>query len=274
MRRFAHVVNLAVFPEGSELHAAQPVTLETMRLARDFAMGSVEVTLLSAQFSEDRSAVPAFFAATRDLDRSVLDVGEFKVQRRLPLAKDILDRAYEADESDFIIYTNVDICLMPGFYSTVDRMIDSGLDAFVINRRSIPADRKALADIPLMWAEVGRPHMGFDCFVFRREAYRNFDLGVSCFGAPHIGKILLANQVLNARAFRVFLDSHLTFHLGNEKRWASKALRDYEEHNKAEFERITSALEPSRRALVRRTLADAHAQGLRRKLTGLLGLGP
>jgi hypothetical protein len=57
--------------KSSDLFAAQPITFETMRIARQFASGQVEVSLFTAQFVEDRSIVPEGFEATADLDRSI-----------------------------------------------------------------------------------------------------------------------------------------------------------------------------------------------------------
>ncbi|MFQ5632930.1 MAG: hypothetical protein ACE5I1_29525, partial [bacterium] len=193
MRKIAHLVNPVLVRETSDLHLAQPVTIETMRVAREFARGKVEVELLTAQYPEDRPLVPEDFLATPDLDRSVLDVGTFKKARKLPLIADILDRLYEATDAEYLVYTNVDISLQPHFYMTVDSMIENGLDAIVINRRTIPGTYRRVAEIPLMYAEVGKKHEGHDCFIFRRDVYPRFQLGKVCIGAPMIGRVLLWN---------------------------------------------------------------------------------
>jgi hypothetical protein len=272
MIKISHIVNLAEFPLKSDLYTAQQVTIETMRIARGFSASTVDVTLLSAQYSEDRKVVPEYFIATRDLDQSVLDVGNFKVKRKLPLAKDILDRACETVESDYIIFTNVDIALLPNFYTSVSNLIGSGFDSFVINRRTIPKLYTRVDDIPLMLAEVGLPHMGYDCFVFKREAYKNFILGLICVGAAHIGKAVWVNQILNSNKFKVFRDLHVTFHIGNDKIWKSKALKDYEEHNQREFRNIVSGLNPKQRALIRKWLLNHRWWGLKNKIARFLKL--
>ncbi|MCR4288341.1 MAG: hypothetical protein NUW09_10065, partial [Deltaproteobacteria bacterium] len=174
MRKIAHIINPVKAAKTSDLFVAQPVTFETMRVAREFARGKVAVELYTAQYPEDRSFVPDGFQPTRDLDRSVMDLGSFREKRKLPLIKDILDRLYEAVDAEYMIYTNVDIALMPHFYLAVDKFIDEGHDAFVINRRTISGRRKLVKDIPLMYAELGKPHPGHDCFVFRRDAYGKF----------------------------------------------------------------------------------------------------
>jgi hypothetical protein len=272
MRRFSHIVNLGIFPPKSDLYYAQPITMETMRIAREFAARQVDVTLLSAQYGEDRGIVPDYFVATPDLDRSVLDVGEFRIKRRLPLVKDILDRAYGAQESDYLIFTNVDIGLLPNFYVTVDRLIDCGLDSLVINRRTISKTYTKVKDISLMFADVGRPHMGYDCFIFRYEAYERFVLGLTCLGAPYIGKVMLLNQMANSQKFRILGDQHVTFHIGDERAWLARNLRDYKVHNQREFNKIMAMQDPAKRPRLQKLLSPKRLQGLRDVIARLLGL--
>lgn len=241
MLSFAHIVNPVIVPESSDLFLAQPVTFETMRRARATAQDVADVVLLSAQFPEDRPLVPDDFVATPDLERSALDLGEFKIPRKLPLLKDILDRLYEhAPHADYLIYTNVDIALMPHFYTAVERYIDQGLDALVINRRSIPSMHQGVDAIPLMYAHVGKPHSGYDCFVFRRDLYPRFELGNVLIGAPHVGKVLKINLFCNAERYKRFKNLHLTFHLGNVQVWRSDNYDDYASRNLTEFQQILS----------------------------------
>lgn len=245
MLSFAHVVNPVIVPASSDLFLAQPVTFETMRRARAAARDVADVILLSAQFPEDRQLVPDDFVATPDLERSALDLAEFKRPRKLPLVRDILDRLYEhAPDADFLIYTNVDIALMPHFYTAVERYIDQGLDALVINRRTIPAKYEGIDDLPLMYAQAGKPHSGYDCFVFRRDLYPRFDLGDVLIGAPHVGNALRINLLCNAGAFKRFKNLHLTFHLGNDQIWRSDRYDDYERWNMAQFDRVLSHYAP------------------------------
>lgn len=245
MLSLAHIVNPVNVPESSDLFFAQPITFETMRRARSTARNLVDVALLTAQFPEDRPFVPDDFVATPDLERSALDLGEFKVPRKLPLVRDILDRLYEhTPHADFLIYTNVDIGLMPHFYTAIERYIDQGLDALVINRRTISSEHRGIDAIPLMYAQVGKPHSGYDCFVFRRDLYPRFVLGDVFIGAPHVGKVLRINLLCNADGFKRFKNLHLTFHLGNDQIWRSDRYDDYAQRNLAEFEQILSHYGP------------------------------
>jgi hypothetical protein len=238
MVTLAHIVNPVIVGESSDLLIAQPITFETMRIARAFAQGHVEVTLLTAQYPEDRPLVPEGFRMTPDLVRSVLDVGTFRKQRKLPLLKDILDRLYEGTDAEYLLYSNVDIALQPHFYIAVKHLIDHGYDAFVINRRTISHRYWQIDEIPLMYAQVGKPHPGLDCFVFRRDVYPSYCLGSACIGAGLSGKVLLVNQMSHATQFGLFSGLHLTFHLGDDRAWRSSSLQDYFQHNRRELRKV------------------------------------
>ncbi|MFZ2196370.1 MAG: hypothetical protein WAV13_01465, partial [Thermodesulfovibrionales bacterium] len=243
MRKIAHIINPVVVNEKSDLFIAQPVTFATMISARDFARGKVDVFLYTAQFPEDRPLVTADFRATPDLERSVLDLGPFRKKRKLPFIKDILDRLYEAaPESEYLIYTNVDIALQPQFYVAVNAFIDEGHDAFAINRRTISKQYQSVEEIPLMYSEEGESHPGWDCFVFKREAYPRFILGDICVGANLIGTVLLFNLLCTSRNFMEFKNEHLTFHLGDDREWKTGEYSDYAAHNLRQTEKIISEL--------------------------------
>lgn len=245
MPSITHIVNPVTPREGSDLLVAQPVTFETMRAARRFAAAKTDVTLLAAQYPEDRAAVPDDFVATDDLERSALDGGGFRVPRKLPYVKDILDRLYEASTADLLIYSNVDIGLQPSFYVAVAALAAEGYDAFAVNRRTIPEHWHRLEDIPLMCAEPGEDHAGWDCFVFRRDLYPAFDVGEGLVGSGWIGRIILTAMAAAAQKFHVFTDLHLTFHIGNRKSWKTEAQQDYIVHNREVCARILEGLEGS-----------------------------
>jgi len=262
MLRIAHIINPVIVDEISDLHFAQPVTFESMRLAQEFAEGYSAVELYSAQYPEDCSLVPTFMTRTRDLDHSVLDVGNFQKQRKLPLIKDILDRLYEISHADYFIYTNVDIALLPYFYPAVSHLVQTDIDGMIINRRTIASSPSDPELIPLMWAQVGEKHPGYDCFVFRREAYPDFDLGTACIGANWIGRVMLANVHANAKNFKIFEDFHLTFHLGDDRSWKIPDFLDYDEHNQNELLRILTRFKEEGkfkdRPLLEKFLKDIH----------------
>ena len=241
--RIAHLINPVNTGPGSDLLAAQPITFETMRRARAASRPEIPVDLLVTGYPEDRPVFPEDFTVTEDLDRSVLNTGAFQVPRKLPLLKDLLKRLYEGSTAEWLVFTNSDIAVMPGFYSGLAALIVEGYDAFVVNRRTIPSRWTKIGDIPRMQAEVGEPHKGYDCFIFSREMALEFQLGDVCVGAPWVGRVLLANLVARARRFREFRNLHLTFHLGNDKSWRNPLLRDYQDHNWKEYMKIFPDLE-------------------------------
>jgi hypothetical protein len=238
MVAIAHIINPVLVQPASDLFIAQPITFKTMEIAKEFARETVDVTLFSAQYPEDHAQVPTWFQKTPDLDRSILDIKRFYKSRKLPLIKDICDRLFAATQADYLIYTNVDIALMPHFYITVARIIKQGYDAFVINRRTISQTYETIEDIPLMYSEIGKSQGGHDCFIFRRDVYPNYDLGTACIGVEKVGKVMLLNLIFHAKRFIEYNDLHLTFHLGNDRTWKSPDLTDYFEHNEAELSRI------------------------------------
>jgi hypothetical protein len=242
MRSYAHIVNPVVAGRASDLHVAQPITFESMRVARAFSGAGERIKLMTAQFAEDHAACPADFVRTHDLDRSILDLGTFLKPRKLPLLRDILDRVVNCSDAEYLIYTNVDIAVLPGFYRAVDQMIDAGFDALVINRRTISDRHTTVAQLPLMYAEVGQKHPGHDCFVFRRDQYAQYELGDVCIGMAWVAKPLLLNMAYFAERFHIFEDFHLTFHVGDPRPWTNLDFADYRRHNRDQFMAVKESL--------------------------------
>jgi hypothetical protein len=242
MRTFAHIIHPCLPPTGSDLHVAQPITFATLRTARAFAQGQVDVQLYAVKQQDEDFALPAGFVATPDLTRTVGDVATFAVPRKLALLADILDRLYAAaPAAEYLIYTNVDIAVQPHFYLAVDALLTEGCDAMVINRRTITARYRHVAEIPLMYAEVGEPHVGHDCFIFKRNAYPDYDLGQICIGAVGVGAALAVNLLYQAANFREYTDLHLTFHVGSDRAWRAARYDDYLRHNVQEFRQILAS---------------------------------
>lgn len=237
MRTIAHIVNPVIVGESSDLYIAQPITFRTMEIARQRARDTVDVELFTAQYAEDRALVPGTFTATPSLSRSVTDVGTFRHPRKLPVLADILDRLYEATEAEYLVYTNVDIGLVPQFYIAVDAFIEDGADAFTINRRTISDRFTSIREIPQMYLEVGKgaTHPGNDCFVFRRDVYPKYELGYVCVGMNWVGKTLLNSMGYHARTFRKYADPQLTFHIGDQRTWHDNRWADYRDHNTREM---------------------------------------
>src|SRR5579859_690301 len=149
MMKIAHIVNPVKVAPTSDLYVAQPITFETMRRAKSFASGQIEVELYTTQYPEDHEILPDGFTILPNLERSVLDFGHFDSPRKLPVFADILERLYLATDSDYLVYTNVDIALMPHFYLSVAALLKNH-DGLVINRRSIADHYMSVDELPLM----------------------------------------------------------------------------------------------------------------------------
>lgn len=243
MISLAHIVNPVNVSATSDLGIAQPITFETMRRAREHASAVVDVGLFTTQYPEDASTVPSGFTRTQHLERSVLDVGVFRHTRKLPLLKDILERLFEATDAQYLIYTNVDIGVQLHFYATIRLLIETGYDAFAINRRTIDSRFDRVSEISLMYASVGKAHPGWDCFIFPRSAFPKFDLGNVCIGVPRCGLALLANLQANAQSFKEFKQLHLTFHRGDDRAWSTGSSGDYAAFNTREVVGLLERLE-------------------------------
>jgi hypothetical protein len=244
MKTISHIVHPGIVPRTSDLAIAQPITFETMRIAAEFSKKNVKVSLFAVQIdNEERVPLPTCFSRTRDLHRTIDDIKTFKNKKPFALIRDILDILYQASPAEYFIYTNVDIALLPFFYQTISTILDSGFDAFVINRRTINDKYTSIEDIPFMYAQVGEIHKGYDCFVFRRDLYPKFKLDDICIGSAWVGRALLANLVTFSNKFREFKNKHVTFHIGDSMTWRRNAFKEYFQHNWEEYVKIFNQLE-------------------------------
>jgi hypothetical protein len=230
--KIAHIINPVNVTETSDLFIAQPVTFETMRRAKKYASDNkLEVELFYTCYEEDLPVAPAGFIQTKLLEKSILDHQDFEKKRKLPLIKDILDRLYESSDADYFIYTNVDIAVQENFYIEVKNIINQGYDAFVINRRTIDKKYTSIEEIPEMYQDRGEKHPGYDCFVFKRDVYPSYKLGIACIGANWIGRVLISNVIAYSNKFKVFEDEYLTFHIGDDRSWKISDFNNYDKNN-------------------------------------------
>ncbi len=237
--KIAHIINPVNVTETSDLFIAQPVTFETMRRAKKYASDNkLEVELFYTCYEEDLPVAPAGFIQTKLLEKSILDHQDFEKKRKLPLIKDILDRLYESSDADYFIYTNVDIAVQGNFYIEVKNIINQGYDAFVINRRTIDKKYTSIEEIPEMYQDRGEKHPGYDCFVFKRDVYPSYKLGIACIGANWIGRVLISNVIAYSNKFKVFEDEYLTFHIGDDRSWKVHDFSDYDKNNEMVLKEI------------------------------------
>ncbi len=185
-----------------------------MKRAKHFSVFKDQIIQCTTQFEEDEAIVPDYFLKLSNLEKSVLEVSPVLKNRKLPLIKDILDKTKEINDFSYCIYTNVDIALMPHFYDAVFNYINKGHDAIVINRRRLSKNNDALNDLSLMFADLGKSHPGFDCFVFKKELLEKFLLDDICVGISFLEAALVHNIASFAEKPLFVPDAHLTFHIG------------------------------------------------------------
>lgn len=244
MATIAHIINIFQPPETSDLKLAQEVTLASMIRARNSSKNPESIQLLSAQTEADLKMVPNEFNATVNLSRDVTDLQTFSKKMYLPILKDILDRLYHETDAEYLVYSNIDIGLQPHFYNEVNRFINEGHDAFMINRRRIEDKFDSVDQLDDMLAEKGKSHPGFDCFVFKRELYPQFSLAEVCIGVPFIEITLSQNLFCFAENPKVFADEYLTFHIGMEI-FKGRAPKEYYQYNQVQFWQAMSEIWPN-----------------------------
>jgi len=239
--RIAHLVNPVNVGEDRDLHWQQPITFESMYRAKYFARGQgLNVEQIACFYPEDKSMVPDDFTKTECLTKSTID-GGFKVKRKLPYFKEMLDKLYETSDADYFIQTNADIGLMPHFYLLVKSLIDEGNDSFCINKRIFPEELKEMP-LPVIWSFIGGNHAGHDCFVFRRELYPKMEIGNIIMGTPWSETTLITNMIAYAKNFKVFKNASATFHLGDRRIWLPEQYNDYRINNTNEFAKVLRKL--------------------------------
>lgn len=243
--RIAHIINPVKVGEDRDLFFQQPITFKSMRNAKHFAkrIPDLEIFFVETAYPEDQNVVNCTdFIKTEPLGDEVAHYGEFKIKRKLPLFKEIIDKICEAvPEADYYIQTNADIIVMPHFYVLVYDMIKDGNESFCINKRIIPEDLKDMP-LSLLYSVCGNKHAGHDCFVFPARLIPKFNLGDICMGTPWSETAMIANLVAYTKNFKVFKEAHATFHIGDRRIWRSVEYNDYRIHNTNEFARILRVL--------------------------------
>ena len=128
-------MNPVKVPERHELYTAQPITFASIDNAKNFTTKSnVEIVVASTQYSEDKTVIPINILQLSDLTRTVNDINANLSSRKFPLIQDILNKSKEVEGTDYLIYTNIDIGLMPYFYNTIIGYIEKGHDAIIVNK--------------------------------------------------------------------------------------------------------------------------------------------
>ena len=231
--RLLHVCNPFQSAAGSAAQRLQELTYATMREAREFARVTApaagpDVEFLAVAYPEDEAFARRFFDDFAPMGRSVLDVGTFATPRKLPLLFDLLEPT-QPRRTEFVVFTNADICLMPSFYRAVGRLLDYGFDGLVINRRTMANYALDPGLAPIIAADYGLPHGGYDCFVFPWRLLEGFRRTSACVGAGGVMRSLIYNLVAGCERLLFLADVHLTYHIGRDRAWTR--FQDYVDHN-------------------------------------------
>lgn len=216
MAKICHILNPVKVSKTHDLFIAQPITFASVFRARETLADADKPELLALTYPEDDETVPPGFRQVRLPERSIREITHNPSCAKLPLLADILHTAYEHTDAEYIIFSNVDIAVQPTFYRFVQQKISEGSDGFIINRRRIPEGHFSPADLDSLYPIKGKPHPGFDCFIFKRAYIPQMQLGTVCVGIPFVETTLAHNLFALCENFRLFDREFQTFHLGME----------------------------------------------------------
>jgi hypothetical protein len=212
---FTHIVNPFASAAGSRNRKIQEISLQSIREASRFADPEQQPKLIAVSLPENDLPDLSGFQLLDPLTLSVQQEKGMESFPALPFIREILERGIAVDDSEYLIYTNMDIVLLPHFYRCVAQWVKEKPDAIIINRRRIS---DTFLDKPLekIWAEVGKPHPGFDCFVLKKELIRAFILDDICIGIPFLEVSLMHNIFAFAKNYHLHTSLHLTTHIGED----------------------------------------------------------
>ncbi len=181
----------------------------------NYTKATLKIELYYTKFSDEHINIPNIFIQLSDLQGSILDCTHTIHGNKLPFINDIFEKFKETSSADYYMYTNADIALMPYFYDVLKENILKGHDAIVINRRRI-CTLNAEKSLSELYADIGKSHPGFDCFIFKAELLKKFILGNICVGIPFVEATLI-NNIAAFSINPIFVaNAHLTFHIGLE----------------------------------------------------------
>ena len=229
--KIAHIVNVTEIDDSkksSYLHVAQPLTLQSMIIAKKTASGIVDIDLLAIKHQQEDVTIPGEFRFAPDIEKYAWEyipaLQNLIPHKPLPRMVDIISGLYNSSDAEYLIYTNLDIGLYTHFYIKVKEMLQMGYDALCINRLDLPKEHNGIKldvnTIELIKKAGGRKHPGIDCFVFKREIVPKLDLNNVYVGFPPVGQVLKTQIESNSSNFYWVKDHPLTFHIGFDKPWA------------------------------------------------------
>lgn len=235
-----HILNPYLVTPESEDDLIQKRTFESIEIARSYTNEYFDVNII-AKVDENELDVfkqqltgPHFHVAKLNTLSENLDK-KFNVPRRLPVLNDLVSlpklMSGNIGDDDYLIFTNMDICVQPYFYTEVCQMIRRGYSCFVINRRTV--DKELLTKpIEASFIAEGDKHIGHDCFVLPAKLLNQFQLKEHILGIGFVFRPFLLNCIIHSDNFHEFEDLYMTYHYGDDMTWKNEKYSDYLEHNK------------------------------------------
>ena len=238
--RFIHVVNPFTGGKPEGIDQTQKVTIEGMAKAK--AYSDADVSLIFALENGDGHLSFDCGESIECINRYVGDVADFESNKKLPLLYDIIGSALsQADDEDYIVYTNVDIIPVPHFYDALEEIAKRGIDAFSINRRTLSGNWEGSGLSALSLSEVGSAHPGTDCLVFKAKVFRDCVGSRTCIGAMNVMKSFLYSLAAVSSRLVIIEDAYLTCHVGDDRAWGAADFNEYAAHNKNEAFAVVDA---------------------------------
>ncbi len=160
-----------------------------------------------------------------------------------PSIFDVLRRGSQAPiDGDYVIFTNMDICVRPGFYVAIRELLSLGAEALIINRRTVYGWDAQVDTTRLAQFEVGEDHPGMDCFVFPRQWINSFISSEARIGHGHVMRGVLYNLVALADPLVTLTRVGMTYHYNDERPWLEDAAAPSFEANRREAAKVYEEL--------------------------------
>jgi hypothetical protein len=258
--KILHVINPYASDDSWEMQRLVIATLESARYWADVMLGDDRVHVGIVAIENDQHSpihLPnTFRRSKRRLSRTAVDaLGIKKIagmsnistdRLTFPLLADIFEIAHEeatkgAVQWDIIVYSNMDINVLPHFYAIIAEM-SKCYKSFFINRVEIPSTlvskpakfylgekfSEPKLDEPLVnlrsietayqyGTQFAQLHPGYDCFVVAADRLPAIAklVGAVFIGHPPVGAVLAEAALMIDRTCITARHMHATFHIGS-----------------------------------------------------------
>lgn len=235
--KITHIIN--PFISNDINNKINNLTCETIRVAKNnIKYSDLEVNICYTCYEEDLPLMKNEdgFKKLSLLNRSILDIKSFNIPRKLPLVFDIINKADEIDY-EYLIYSNIDIHLVPDFYNSVYEYIKCGYDVITINRVTVFVNDVLKTNVNELYKLVnnGEFHPGLDCFVIKKDILKQIKPLDMCIGFDYFDKYLYySSHIISDKSIHL-IKPKLTFHIGDDRDWIDEKYLDYKNHNKTLF---------------------------------------